>query len=599
MPVDPYTWQLNDFVTASRLDNDLYAINALAYNPNGTRFHARKPLYKAMQAATGLSVNAGAYRGLFQSAGANVLVDNSAYFGVQMDPDYAGIVQDGVSFSNGNPNLPQGGSGNLVGGGGGWYLVSAFAPLGGHDPNSPYRANITNSTNGFPSGGPNLLSCPQACAGNANHDVTPWVCDLIYFDGGSYMPVAFNGAASAANLATTIDGSGETSRFHAMWASVLPQYGFQVPGGPAPIQSWTGANSDIGSAQLNSAIRNTLRVFNMPPALRVNAGNSGGNIPSGLGTNTTINLSSVQLDSYGGWNGSNTYTVPFDGIYLCYGAVSLQAAGSAMPARCGIKVNSTNKQGPVHQMAAGNNNNVATVKLLDLQAGDTVQLIASQASGSTVSCAGNIPPVLLLLWMGARSGFPASLPSVPDLSYRYTAGLGAAGTTQTAFNTGLGNDLTFLYYRPFLLSKQGTAQAISQGTNTVVTMDTVGGIIHSGTGDPYSGWDAVNTRYVAPRPGWYLATFEVFFGTPSLTVTPSTIAQFRISTSAGVSNYDQYGHQNVPPSQSGGGASAMGYYYLRAGDWIEPVVQTQDTASGSFSTVTSPNSHFECIWVSE
>jgi len=133
-----------------------------------------------------------------------------------------------------------------------------------------------------------------------------------------------------------------------------------------------------------------------------------------------------------------------------------------------------------------------------------------------------------------------------------------------------------------------------------MTMDTISGTGHSTAGDPWSGWSAANNRWVAPVSGWYMSTFEVFFPQATLTSTPSTLAQLRTSnTATASSNYDWYGHQNLPTTENDGGAQAMGFYYLRAGDWIQPVVQTQDTASGSFSTSTTNSSHFEVIWVSE
>jgi hypothetical protein len=596
MPVDPSTWSKGDFVSATRLNGDAYAVAGQAFSPNGVRFHSQRPLYKAMQASAGLTVQSGAWRGIFQAAGANILVDTSGNYGVQMDPDYDGTIGDAVVYSNGNPVAPKGASGRPIGAGGGWYLVSSFIPIGGISANNFARVNMTNSVNGWNNNNPNLLSTGTAIAGNAAHDICPHVVDLIYFDGGSYMPVIQNGGTVTNPLRTTVDGSGETAWFSALWASVSAQYGFTASAVPAPATFTTATAATLNGA---TGLRDILRVFNMPPALRV-AGGTSTSVGSGTGA-TALNLGTPQVDTYGGWNsGTNTYTVPMSGVYFVYGAVQYQAAGSTVTSRAGVSVGGNSKFGPMSAMSSGTANCTSTIRLLDLNAGDAIQLITSQVSGGALGTATTNPPVLILVWMGAKAGFPGTLPTVPDLSYRYLA-QGASTPAQTPLASHLANDLSFLTWRPWFLSQQVSAQSLSQSTSAVLSMDTITGSGHATAGDPWSGWNAANNRWVAPVSGWYLAVMEVFFPQPTLTVTPSTLAQFRISTTGTASsNYDWYGHQNLPATQNSGGAQAMGFYYLRAGDWIEAAAQTQDTASGAFSTSTiAPHTHFEVIWVSE
>jgi len=49
------------------------------------------------------------------------------------------------------------------------------------------------------------------------------------------------------------------------------------------------------------------------------------------------------------------------------------------------------------------------------------------------------------------------------------------------------------------------------------------------------------------------------------------------------------------------GATAIGYYHLRAGDAITPGVLTQNTAAGSINTSVSAGrqSHFEVVYIGE
>lgn len=599
MPTDPRTWSEFDQVTATRLNGDLYCVDGGAFLPTGIQFHARKPVYKAIQAEQNIAIAAQTWRGMFEQRPANVVVDNAGWYGAQMDPDFSGTIADAIAYSDGNPAQPNPANGNLIGNGGGWYLTSAWTALSGGSANTLYRCNIANGP--WTGNNPNLISSGVNLEGNNNRDICPFVVDLVNYDGGSYTPVILNQGTSPVNMHNSADGSGESCYFQAHWASIYKNHGFTAAQ-PNPQPSW-GSTSTVTASLLNgpTGIRDVLRVLNMPPMLRVTSSVST-NCPDS--TPTVINLGTSSADTYSAYsNSTNTYVVPFGGLFFAYGVVTFSGTGTFVPARCSIRVNGTDFWGPWSTMQAGSNNGVAKLGMLDLQAGDTVQLVGEQNCGSTLGTATSIPPILILLWM-SRYAAPSPIPTLPDLSFRYTAGMGAAATL-AAFNDHLANDLNFLVHKPLLMSTQQNAQSVPQGgTGQQLNMDTIGGIVHNSNGDPYGGWDSVHQRYVAPVTGWYLATSEVFFGTPSLTSTPSTVALIGVSTSGGAASaWDWYGHMNLTTGAGRlpGGAHAMGYYLLRGGqDWIAPGVITQDTASGNFSTyVAGPNSHFEVCYISQ
>jgi hypothetical protein len=65
--------------------------------------------------------------------------------------------------------------------------------------------------------------------------------------------------------------------------------------------------------------------------------------------------------------------------------------------------------------------------------------------------------------------------------------------------------------------------------------------------------------------------------------------------------WDRYQQQNMVTGSDGSGASAVSFYYLRAGDSIQPGVETFDSTSTTIATdvTTGINSHFEVVWLGE
>ncbi|WP_214103242.1 hypothetical protein [Acrocarpospora catenulata] len=86
-------------------------------------------------------------------------------------------------------------------------------------------------------------------------------------------------------------------------------------------------------------------------------------------------------------------------------------------------------------------------------------------------------------------------PEVPIFPARY-------GPAAADFNAWLKDPATFLAAPPWCSVRRTTAQAIPSGTWTTIQFNQV-------DADGYSGWDAVNFRYAAQAPGWYLVTLKV------------------------------------------------------------------------------------------
>jgi len=507
-----------------------------------------------------------------------------------MDGAFNGQIVDSVAFSDGvTPNLI---------GGGGWYLVSAFTPITNINAGSVVYSTAICS--GFTSGQPNLNFRGTSQAGNAGHDVTPFAVDLIRPGGNSFFVTAYNGGSGSPNaqLKFSTDGSGESFTFQALWASVPPANGHIAGAAPAPKTSWLSTDT-VTAAGLNAEIRDIFRVLNMPPALKVQ---STGTTSCATSTATAISLPSVLLDSYSGWNsGTSTYTAPFSGIYLISGNVFFPGSGTVTLAKTGVNVGGTNIWGPAGPDPSGGVLGTSKIGLFDLNAGDTVQLMGFQTSGSTQSTVSSPVSQLVILYMGAKGAVTGS-PTPPDLSYRYPPQGGSAAALST-LNTHLANDTNFLVNKPYFTGHQQTQQTgIADGTETQVIIDTIAGQVHASNGDNYSGWNATTHVYTAPVDGWYMAISEVFLPPATLTTQPASAALLQVSSNFGASDaWDWYQHATANTSGQVTGAAAMGFYYLRQGDTITPGVIQQNMVSGtnSLAAPASAKTHFDLIWVSE
>lgn len=581
MPLDPHTWG-GDFVTATLLDNDLYLYQGSIFTANGIRFHARRPLYKSYDANSGNSGTGWclAYGNSSNSPGSSVIVDSAALLGAWFDPRHTGSIQLN--------NLKAGGGLNAIPGG--LMLGTSYCLW-------PASANNGNVGNGFgnranPTSAPASQGTFQPL--NNAHQTCTICIDLVDSNAYQQAPFAFNGSGGALAPAATAnaDGSGWASRWHAHWASVYTSNGHTVASLPAPVASWS-SSSALTSSLLNgnTGLRDVLRFLNMPPLLRAEAGSSQSLTAN---TDTTLNIAAdTGMDSYSGF-ASNTYTAPFTGLYFVHGYAGINNIGGHFQA--GVNINGTTYWGP--WCASPGTGGLAATKtqIFSLNAGDTIKLRAQASVAATTSTSN--PARLVVLFVGQR-GAPSPLPHAPDTSFLWTAG--TPGPVDSLFNSHIANDLLFLTQRPYFMGYQGTAQTgITPGTATSMTMDTVGGILHADSGDNYSGWNSVGNKYVAKVSGWYLAVEEVFLNAATLTSTPSVLALLGPNPN-GTDSWDRYQQANMIGSANGSGATAVSYYYLRAGDSIQPGIETYDSSATTISSyvATGVNSHFELVYLGE
>lgn len=579
MPVAPYTWQLDDWLSASRLMNELSMIGGQAFAPNGIRFHAMRPVWKSNLQAT-LSPAGSTWTPLGKNDGTMTddyftTADTAGMFGARMDPSRNGTIRGSVPSAGG-----------IAGSNAGLGLLSAFPQFG--TGTGSVRAGIGQSTATTPVAG-------MRQDGNASFTTAPWALDIV--DLGLLNGVTgfyYTSQGSPSLNRGSLDGSGQATRMGAHWLSVYPANGATVASLPS-LQSTYTSSTPLTAALMNANIAALMNLLNMPPLLRVTAASQTTAIATGTPTALNWTGSTPTYDTYSAFSGG-TYTAPLNGLYLAALFVPYESIGATYT-KCALQVRGQNHWGPANPTNTAPTAS-SKIGIFDLNAGDTISAVTFQNSGSNQSTSSSAAPLLIVLWLGAL-GAPATMPQPPDPTFAWQA-----GTPQSAIagllTAQLGAPLSYLLNRPYLLSYQATAQgSLADGTSARVHMDTLQGISRATAGDPWNGWNGTNFWWVAPRNGWYLVVQETFVQSPNAS-TASVIAMLDGSV-AGASSSDFYGGQNQTATNvNGGGASAIGYYYLRAGDAVGPRVRV--SGGGTQSTyVASPNyySHFECVWLGE
>jgi hypothetical protein len=588
MPVTPYTWQTADYLTASRLNSELYRTMGQYFQPNGIGFHAVRPVYKSFyqQAASfAPPVSFATVGNASQIDQWGVTADTSGWLGYRGDEFNRG--DWGLSFLANGSGGTAGNASNLPGG---LALITANVPVS--SGSGTMRMGLGTSSG--------LISTGTMQGVNSANVTAPWGLDILDTNnaGAVLTPWAVISSATVNYVCNEDDGSNQAPRLQSFWASVEPANGTTVGSLPTPASTWTNTTPALSAAYMNGAagLGQVMNLFNMPPLLRATGLGSATSCPTA--TTTTCKYGTVTYDTYNAYNTStHTYTAPLAGLYLVYNCFPFDNINSAAICQSGVTVNGTQYWGPSLPVSGTVAAAASKVEILSLNAGDTIMPVVDQTTGSTRAGSTVFSGLFIVLYLGTQ-GTPSPLPNVPDFTYSWAAGTPAAAMPGL-MNAHFANDLNFLMQRPYLLGYQTVAQSgVAMTTNTPLALQSVTGIIHGDNGDNYSGWNATNGNYAATRAGWYLAVQETFMAQPTLTSTPMNVAGFSV-TPAGAYPVDFYEAKNATTGH--GGAAAVGIYYLRAGDTLTPILRTEDTSSTTTSTYVAAgyNSHCELVWLGQ
>lgn len=265
----------------------------------------------------------------------------------------------------------------------GWYLCDARIPFG-YTSSTPAQL-LAGFGSSDTSGGATFYGAP-AVNGSTSSTVLARAVDLIR------MP----GTGSAATITSVLvrQNSGGTVNLNAgapdiptvsmRWVCALS--GTQ----PLPVPPLTAVPTPITAAWLNANLRDAIRFLIYPPVCRAHYTAGASTLANTtLASPAVVPLTTVDLDTYGGMStgASAHYTAPVAGRYLFAGQVFLASSSTTTWYACGLLVNGTTAYwGGITRFAGtAQAGGAAVVKRLRLSAGDTVQLIAAQASGGAIA----------------------------------------------------------------------------------------------------------------------------------------------------------------------------------------------------------------------
>jgi hypothetical protein len=607
VPYPVASWSEDVPLDSKSMNLALYTVDGTLGKPNGIAWHAQARIScETITNPAGpfliFPSSASGTQTIISGAGINhpgaMLFDSAGYWGRSSDGTFW------ISAYTFAPAVP-GGSGDGVTPGG-WTVICHFMPIANNVSTTIDGVGCDLSANGS-----------FVCAGarqklNFANDACAFFLDIQNTTtGGPWQPtvtIIDSSSTSAVPRWNATDSSGETPRFFTLWAcisdfGITPSYG--QPSVPAPYAGPYTSATTVGTTgsptvNVNSAagIAGPLNFLSNPPVFRASNSNA-----QSVSNNTpaTVTLpSSADVDNYSGWTAS-TYTVQRPGLYLCHG-VTAYTANSTGTRRAGLEINSTTYWGPGYAATVAGHTIATKTQIFSLQAGDTIKLLTEQNSGGALTLASADISRMFVAWLGLE-GTPSTLWTPPDTTFRWAAG--TPGTSlPPLFQQHLANDLGFLCSRPYLMAYQTQAQSgFADNTWNTVTLDTVAGIVHSDTGDNYSGWTSGSSNaYTAQVAGWYLVVAEVFATYPTGSGQSLRAGLLTVTSGGRTPSASPDRYQELFPSQATypPGATAVGLYYLNVGETIAPQIYGQSyVTSGTWGTqaATATASHLEVIWV--
>ena len=588
VPLSPGSFPSDSPVTAKSLNTSLYTFTpGNQFTPNGILFAATRPLLVEGLIGTALtqpSSAAGTWHSITGSGDWRNYFDSAALYGGGADTQWstaAGTLNPAVAGSDGSSSDPAGGVYLAWG----YAVITATTHAGGTGAGLDEDGTIV-------AGGLQLSSTTQENAAYALDLVQASNGELTSLQG--YCADSSAGSFTIDNYAT--DYSGHLTRFWGMWASVSS--GGSALASVPSVTSWAQGGT-VTSALLNGdAIGNPLNLLAYPPALRAGAALT---TAVGDGSTVTVPLGGAQIDTYGAWSSSShEWTVPLTGVYLVHGMAYYGTATTAN-VQAGLAVNGTalTLWGPAYTAAGSGSTAPQITRLLDLQAGDTVALVTTTDAAGGNDLGNAYPSRIVSLWLSALAPSNGAWSwTPPDTGFRWQAGTpGSALTTQ--FAQHLTNDLSFLIERPYLLTYQNVAQTglLQNEFHTITMASPPAGRVHASAGDPYGGWQTGSGGYYeAPVAGWYLVVAGYAQAPPAST--PASLIAAILQDPAGARSPDWYQQMSTTSGSLLPGAEAIGAYYLREGDTVQP--QYQQLSGGTFSTTVAAGHEcsFGCVWLS-
>lgn len=649
MPGVPSVWATspasNAPVGAGRLNYDLYTYDSNQFHATGVNFHTFRPLFYEVLVNYGTGTVAGFSSGTYTqtvlSGGGNSGTTTPTSLSVY---DTSGMWGPGGEYTQGAyeyaVNVP-GSDGN--GNPGGYYLMGHFVELSGETSTSDFLGadmfilNTTSGTSQVATGARQPFNSarnnctffldlvptgPNAPSPNGTNAGEPYIPAVGITDSGTTSTNKYTCSSASSSQPATF---GEMSRHFNAWVAIngsnSASWGNQnSPGTPQLL--WP-AGTQLTSTLMSNAVEMPLQFLGNPPCFRA-ATMVGGNVTTATTTVVpfTTGASTTIYNGFTYWNTSTfTYTIQVAGIYLFHGVVSYASGTLNAFAAAGASINGTAYWGPSYYQGGVPGNTCCTkTQIFSLQAGDTVQLITRQNTGSTIGLATGVASRFLLTWLGGNGktlggtiGQPNTTLTVPDTSFRFQAGT-PGNVLQPQVQQHLGNDINWFFNVPYFMGYQSATSSLGTTGNWsgAIPLQSRTGQVHADNGDPWSGWNATSNWWVPPVTGWYLIVSEQTVATTNMATTSSLVAGISVTSSGGktpasagaTQAEDWYQHIWVSTASPGTGqpplgATAIGLYYLQAGTtdnvWITAMAQAQTAAAST--SITNGVTHMEAVWM--
>ena len=355
LPPTPRTWAADDLITVPRLRADV--ANSVAFLNQRPQFAGQNNL------GTGIA--------------------NNTNFNVGWNIELSDVWNSHVVTSVNGANSAQ-----FWAPVPGWYLCQVIMPFFYPGATAaPFAAGFNWITGGT-AAGPFYGAVETA----SNILITPSAVDLIEQTGsgspggsGDWIsPIAWQASGSSVDLSST---TGYLPSLFVRWVCTTTGFTKTVPANAT-------VPSPITHAWLNANVRDTIQFLAYPPICKAVYTPGSATMPSGaLNSPSIIDLTTVSVDNYSGFTTGTSakYTAPVTGVYFIHGQFNLTASSTACNYAAGLSVNGAAAQwGDIvwFDVAAATAGGASVTRRLRLNAGDTVQLVGTQGSGSTLGYAG-------------------------------------------------------------------------------------------------------------------------------------------------------------------------------------------------------------------
>lgn len=369
LPGTPRTWSAGDLVTVPRLRAD--PVNAIA-------FLLGRPTFAGTQ-TSGPAYSAGADTAVGLQA---ELIDNWS--------GHVTVTTNGALSSQYWAPVP------------GWYLCRAAIPFSySSATQAPFAAGLQWTTGGVASG---VQRGPLTLCGSTSPPIAR-VTDLVQLSnagppGGSGDWVQFMLRQDSSGSVSLVYNSTNSPYASARWVCATS--------GTAslPVPPLTAVPSPITSAWLNANVRDTIAQLIYPPICRAFYTSTGSTLASGtFPAGVSAPLNTVTVDNYSAFNTtSHTWTCPVSGRYIVAGQMNLNSSTGTTGYSCGVSVNGGTVQwgDSVNKVSDTSGGGAGFYRRMRFTAGDTVQLMACQGSGSSIAWNGSgiNPTRLITVWEG-------------------------------------------------------------------------------------------------------------------------------------------------------------------------------------------------------